>query len=159
MKDGYLRFRLPSGRYLTYAEAKIESTCPLCQGDGKSVDKGALVTCKKCEGKGEVRPSVRYMGINQYTRKWEWIETYAGKWAEQATQGTARDVLAHGLCNAEEAGYEVVLHIHDEILAETPDAAEYSAEGLAALMSGNPSWALGLPLAAAGFETYRYRKD
>jgi len=26
-------------------------------------------------------------------------------------------------------------------------------------MATKPSWATGLPLAAAGFETYRYKKD
>ena len=34
-----------------------------------------------------------------------------------------------------------------------------SADGLSAIMSHNPGWTLGLPLAAAGFETLRYRKD
>jgi DNA polymerase len=99
------------------------------------------------------------MGLNQYSRKWEWISTYAGKWAEQATQGTARDILAHGLLKVEAEGYPIVLHVHDEILSETPDRPEFSAEKLSALMSTNPSWSVGLPLAAAGFETYRYRKD
>jgi hypothetical protein len=63
------------------------------------------------------------------------------------------------LFRAEEAGYSVCIRVHDELVCETPDAPAYSSEGLAALMSTNPSWSAGLPLAAAGFEAYRYRKD
>jgi DNA polymerase len=56
-------------------------------------------------------------------------------------------------------GYQIVLTVHDEIIAEAPDTKEFSAEQLAALMSTPPEWAQDLPLAAAGFETYRYRKE
>jgi DNA polymerase len=49
--------------------------------------------------------------------------------------------------------------VHDELITETPDDPAYSAEGLSALMAKGPGWSLGLPLAAAGFETQRYRKD
>jgi DNA polymerase len=78
---------------------------------------------------------------------------------ENVVQATARDVLAHGMLLADKAGYEVCLHVHDELITETPDDPAYSAEGLSALMAENPGWSLGLPLAAAGFETYRYKKD
>ena len=78
---------------------------------------------------------------------------------ENIVQAVARDVLAEGLLRAEAAGYHVCLHVHDEIIAEVPDSAEYSSDGLAKLMATNPSWSLGLPLAAAGFECYRYRKE
>lgn len=60
---------------------------------------------------------------------------------------------------AEDEGYEIVLSVHDELLTETPDTDDYSHEALAAIMSTVPPWAIGLPLAAAGFETTRYRKD
>ena len=57
------------------------------------------------------------------------------------------------------SGFEIVLTVHDEIIAEAPDTPEYNSEAMAALMSAVPSWAEGLPLAAAGFEAYRYRKE
>ena len=94
-----------------------------------------------------------YMGVNQYTRRFERIRSYGGKLSENATQAVARDILAHGLLAAEDAGYEPVMHVHDEILAEN-----CTVEQLVACMSTNPSWAKGLPLAADGFETWRYRK-
>jgi DNA polymerase len=49
--------------------------------------------------------------------------------------------------------------VHDELITETPDDPAYNPDGLAALMSAIPSWSMGLPLAAAGFETHRYKKD
>lgn len=126
---GWLRARLPSGRYLCYPSPEVDE-------DGR----------------------LSYMGTNQYTRRWERLDTYGGKMVENLTQATARDVLAAGLLAAEAAGYNPVLHVHDEIICETPDDPSFSAEGLAALMSRGTQWSVGLPLAAAGFETYRYQK-
>lgn len=128
--DGaWLRIVLPSGRALCYPSPRIV--------DGK----------------------VTYMGTNQYSRKWGRIPTYSGKLAENITQAASRDVLAAGMFAAEAAGYEIVLSVHDELITETADTAEFNANHLASLMATNPHWASGLPLAAAGFEAYRYRKD
>lgn len=74
-------------------------------------------------------------------------------------QAIARDVLAHSMPLIEAAGYKIVLTVHDEIIAETPDSTEFNAEHLSALMSTLPAWAADMPLAAEGFETYRYRKQ
>lgn len=129
-RDGaWLRVSLPSGRALCYPQPKVE------------------------EGK------LSYMGVNQYTRQWSRIKTYGGKLVENATQAAARDVVAANMPLAEDAGYELVLTVHDEDITEAPDTPEFNSDGLAAIMSTVPSWAEGLPLAAAGFETYRYRKD
>jgi DNA polymerase len=126
----YTRIRLPSGRYLCYRNMHIN-------------DAGQLV----------------YEGINQYTRKWELLETYYGKLVENVVQAVARDVFMTGMRRAEEAGYSVVLRVHDELVCEVPDEATFTHEALADMMSDNPSWSVGLPLSAAGFEAYRYRKE
>ena len=128
-KDNWLRIKLPSGRYLCYPNTALV--------DGKIV----------------------YDGVNQYTKKWETLETYGGKLVENVVQAVARDVLASGMFRAEDAGYEICLHVHDELITEAPDTAEYSVATLSSLMATVPGWALGLPLAAAGFETHRYKKD
>jgi DNA polymerase len=128
-KDNWLRIKLPSGRYLCYPNAGL--------------NEGSIV----------------YEGVNQYTKKWETIETYGGKLVENVVQAVARDVLASGMFRAEAAGYAVCLHVHDELITETPDTDEYSVDELSRIMSTNPGWSLGLPLAAAGFETRRYKKD
>ncbi len=130
-RDGtWLRVRLPSGRCLCYPAAQIDET-------GK----------------------LSYLGINQYSRKWGRLKTYGGKLAENVTQAVARDVLAASLPAIEAAGYRIVLTVHDEVITEAPDSPRYNPEHLAALMSTNPVWAQGLPLASAGFEAARYRKD
>jgi DNA polymerase len=129
MKDGWLRIKLPSGRYLSYPNATIE--------DGR----------------------ITFDGTNQYTRKWERVETYGGKLVENIVQAVARDVFMTGMVGAEKLGYEVCIRVHDELITEVPDTDEYSVGQLAGAMSTNPSWAVGLPLAAAGFETHRYKKD
>jgi DNA polymerase len=130
-RDGaWLRIRLPSGRVLCYLQPRIEEN-----------------------------EQITYMGVNQYTRRWARIKTYGGKLVENITQAFARDVLAYNMPAIEDAGYEIVLSVHDELLTETPDTDDYSHEALAEMMSRVPPWAEGLPLAAAGFETTRYRKD
>jgi DNA polymerase len=98
------------------------------------------------------------MGHNQYTRKWERIKTYGGKLAENVTQAFARDVMYYKMPDIERSGYSILLSVHDELITETLDTNTWTSEGLAGIMSANPEWAQGLPLAAAGFETYRYRK-
>lgn len=129
-RDGaWLRIRLPSGRYLCYINPKVE--------DGQ----------------------ISYSGVNQYTRQWARIKTYGGKLVENIVQAWARDVLAANMPAIDDCGYEIVLTVHDELITETPDQPGYSHEMLADLMSTPPTWAPGCPLSAAGFETYRYRKD
>lgn len=78
---------------------------------------------------------------------------------ENVTQAAARDVMANGMLLADDVGYEILLTVHDELITEAPDTDDYSVAGLAGCMATVPDWAPGLPLAAAGFEAYRYRKD
>lgn len=100
-----------------------------------------------------------YTGVNQYSRKWGRLKTYGGKLFENVCQSVARDVMAHNMPAIEDAGYSIVLTVHDEVITEVPDTSDYSAEHLAGLLAANPPWAPDMPLAAAGFETDRYKKD
>lgn len=130
-RDGaWLRVRLPSGNCLCYVHPEVNEN-----GD------------------------ISYMGVDPYTRQWRRVKTHGGKVVAEATQSSARDVLAYNMPDIEDSGYEIVLDIHDELLTETPDDDRYSSEDLARMMSTVPHWAPGLPLAAAGFETARYRKE
>lgn len=75
-------------------------------------------------------------------------------------QKISRDILARGMIKAEEAGFEMVLHVHDELVAESgEDDEELDDKYLSKLLATNPPWALGLPLAAAGHSTSRYAKE
>ena len=128
-RDGmWLRIRLPSGNFLCYPSPRIDGT------------------------------QWSYMGVNQYSRKWSRIKSFGGKLAENAAQSLARDFLANAMPLAEAADYEIILTVHDEILSETPDSPEFNTEHLSSILSTVPSWAPGMPLAAAGFESYRYKK-
>ena len=127
-----LLIRLPSGRCLCYPMPRPED----CSSD-----------------------SFSYLGVNQRTRKWERIESYGAKCVENAVQAVACDLLCDALLRLETAGYETVLTVHDEAITEAPDTDEYNIGEMIRIMTELPQWAKGLPLAAAGFESYRYRKD
>jgi DNA polymerase len=99
------------------------------------------------------------MGINQFNRKWNRIDTYFGKLVENLTQAIARDVMTHNMPTIDAAGYEIVLSVHDELICETPDTPDYNVATLSKMLAAPPPWALDMPLAAAGFETHAYRKD
>jgi DNA polymerase len=129
-RDGaWLRIRLPSGRALCYPSPQLE---------------GDVIT---------------YMGVNQYSRKWSRLKTYGGKLFENVCQAVARDVMAHNMPLIEAAGYEIVLTVHDEVICEAPDSEDFNDKHLSSLLANNPPWASDMPLAAGGFEAYRYRKD
>ena len=125
----WLRVILPSGRSLCYPAPQVG-------------DKGEL----------------SYMGINQYTRKWERVRTYGAKVFENVCQAVACHVLKDAMPGIEAAGYEIVLTVHDETITEAPDTDDFNEEELSELLAANPPWAPDMPLAAAGFQSYRYRK-
>lgn len=127
---GYLFIRLPSGRCLTYLHPKLD-------------DEGNL----------------SFMGVDGFSKKWRRIKTYSGKLAENVTSAFARDIMFYHIPIVENAGYRVVLRVHDELVCEVPDSPEYSCEQLGKLMITPLPWHEGMPLAASGFETHRYRKD
>lgn len=129
-RDGaWLRIQLPSGRALCYPSPSIE------------------------------KGNITYQGVNSYSRKWQRLKTYGGKLVENVTQAAARDVLAGNMPLIEDAGYNIVLTVHDEVICEAPDTDDFNDKALSALLSTNPEWAPDIPLNAGGFEAYHYRKD
>lgn len=161
--NGWLRIRMPSGTYLSYPNAQVGTVCARCEGTGKHLETGVanatkMVVCLDCDGTGKSDTQIRYDGVDQYTKKWGVIRSYGGKFFENSVQKIARDVFMHGFARAEEHGYAVVARVHDELITEVPDTPEYTAAELSALMATNPSWSVGLPLAAAGHEMKRYAK-
>lgn len=74
-------------------------------------------------------------------------------------QAAARDVLAGNMPLIEDAGYSIVLTVHDEVITEAPDTEDFNDKALSALLSTNPEWAPDIPLNAGGFEAYHYRKE
>ena len=130
--SGILFIRLPSGRELAYAKLRI----------------------------GENRfggESVTYEGLGM-TKKWERMETFGGKLVENITQATARDLLVFAMKQLRNRGFDIVMHVHDEIVLEVPYGVS-SVEKICSIMAESPPWAKGLPLKADGYECEFYRKD
>lgn len=104
--------------------------------------------------------SIGFYGKNQVTGKWEKQETYAGKLAENATQSVARDLLAESIERLEANGFEILFHIHDEVVIDYGGGdADEALEKVYALMSEVPKWAKGLPMAADGWVGAYFKKD
>lgn len=100
-----------------------------------------------------------FQGEHQFTKKWQYIPTTGPKITENIVQAISRDIFKYGQKLADREGYKTILVVHDELVCEVPDTEEYTVGGLEACMSTQPPWAKSLPLAAKGFETYRYHKE
>ena len=130
-KSGILFITLPSGRKLSYVKPRM------------AVNKFG-------------RDGLTYEGISE-NKKWSRIETYGPKLVENIVQGTARDLLAEAMLRVEKKGYPIVMHCHDEIIAEVPEGTG-SVDEMCEIMAVQPEWAEGLPLRADGFECRFYKK-
>lgn len=136
--------KLLSGRELSYHEPTlVPSQTPW----GKDIMKLTFKSFKKSsQGKGK--------GSGWLTQ-----DTYGGKLTENIVQATSRDLLAFSMTNLDRAGYDIVLHIHDEIVSEVPKGFG-SVEEFERIMSTMPDWAKGWSVfAKGGWRGERYRKD
>ena len=100
--------------------------------------------------------SVTYEGVGEQ-KKWLRLESYGPKFVENIVQATARDILVEAMRRLEAAGYQIVMHVHDEAVIEAP--ADSSLEDICAIMGQTPAWAGGLLLLADGYVCDFYQKD
>jgi DNA polymerase len=131
MRDGVLFARLPSGRELSYPAPVIKP--------GRFGTQQITFT-------------------NMEAGRRHGTQMYGGRWAENVTSAVARDLLVDAMKRLRAAGYKLVLHTHDEIVAEMP-IGEGSVEEFKRLLIEVPAWAQGLPVAAKVFECNRFKKD
>lgn len=130
-----LWLRLPSGRHLVYRSPKLvlgkyDSLC------------------------------VTYLGVDQYTKRWERLNTYGGKLTENIVQAIARDLLAEAMLRLDKQNFDIVMHVHDEVILEVDD--RFTASSVIAInkiMAQQPSWAEGLPLNAESTVSKYYKKE
>ncbi len=131
--DAALLLKLPSGRKICYPYPRIvgddrEQRVLFCDNSG-----GRFCDCRNGQG------------------------AYAGIWVENIVSGIARDILAEAMLRIEAAGFPIVLHVHDEIVAEVPEGFG-SLKEFTCLMTRKPAWALDLPIAASAWSGPRYTK-
>ena len=108
---------------------------------------------------GEVKPALHFWGVNGVTRKWEETKTYGGSLSENVTQAVARDLLSEAMLRLDDAGFPIVMHVHDEVVTEIAETEGDAVVGeIEGLMSVVPDWAAGLPISAEGWRGFRYRK-
>lgn len=130
-----LQMNLPSGRSITYYDAKLKtnrfgSTC------------------------------ITYKNIDQITKKWWNTETYGGKLVENAVQAISRDVLVYSMQNLYNEGFTINIHVHDEVVCEVPEEnGEEQLSKMETIMKRNIPWAPDLILGAEGYVTKYYKKD
>lgn len=136
----FLTMRLPSGRDLYYPFPKLEDVEMPWSTEAKPAFKKVVTAMTQNMAKQWVREPLSHV-----------------KLSENATQATCRDLLVNAMFNVTEAGYDVVMHIHDEIVAEIDEGKGNLAE-FESLMTKLPEWAKGLPLKAEGWIGKRYRK-
>lgn len=132
-KSGMLFVTLPSGRNLVYVKPKL------------ALNKFG-------------REGLTYEGVGT-TKKWERIETYGPKIVENIVQATSRDLLGEAMIRLHQSGFEIVAHVHDEVICEVPQGTNRSVGEVCQVMSIPPDWACGLPLKADGYECSFYQKD
>jgi DNA polymerase len=95
---------------------------------------------------------------------------YGGMWTENVVSGIARDLLAEAMLRIEASGRPIILHVHDEIVAEVPTLSQtnhgswissstsplLNLNEFTRLMIRKPAWALELPIAATAWTGSRY---
>jgi len=194
MWRGHLRCRLPSGRLLTYPYPEIhserawvykavddENNVSNIMVGGKNAGEALKQARKNAEaeeliivsdGKETLKTFLTFMGADSKTKRWKRERTFGGRLVENIDQAISRDLLVAGIDRVQKHGHEVVMHVHDEIVAEYPEemvkdalnkkgVLEYglgTVKEFEALMSTLPEWAEGCPVDAEGWIGKRYRK-
>lgn len=128
----FLTITLPSGRKLFYVKPFIQRN-----------ERG--------------REAIYYMGVNQETKKWKTVPTYGGKLTENIVQAIARDCLAESIVRLTAHGYQIVMHVHDEVIVDAPENVDINR--ICEIMGEPIPWAPGLQLRADGFTTDFYKKE
>lgn len=142
LRDGrHNRLVLPSGRSIWYRDARAHA----------DPDRPDRIDRRTFIGKGSGVGHIR-------------VDTHGGKLTENATQAVARDVLFDLIMKIEAMTAQgwparLVLHVHDEVVLETPvQHAEQVLADVKGLMDVPPTWMPFLAVRGAGGIMERYGK-
>ena len=131
----WLWCKLPSGRYIAYGQPRREMV------DTPWGDKRVAVTCLW----GSVKP--------KRGQPWTRRSMHGGLWIENITQGAAADLLRDAVVKVYDAGLDIRLTVHDEIVVDG-----YHDELLGQIMLDVAPWAQAMPLSGDGGHGVRYGK-
>lgn len=153
VNGGFLKCLIPSGRVLHYFNPSLEKERE------EDAPHPEPCMCEVCVG---WKSKITYWGMKvvdgKTTRQWTQLSTYGGKLVENVVQAFCRDILAEAMLRLEATGrYPLVLHVHDEAVAEVPEGTG-SLEEFNKIMEIVPPWAAGMPIESDGWVGCRYRK-
>ncbi len=181
VEKSFLWVELPSGRRLAYKDPSVtwESTMVMAKDDDV-IYASNMTIYRDAIAKGYKKQSefkskrLRYWAVNMKAKKegctipkWTREASYGGKLAENITQAVSMDVLAHGMTLAENDGFNVLMHSHDELVSEATKGKFLTVDDgkggrycprYREIMETTPAWAPGLPLKAGGWAGTRYKK-
>jgi len=134
MFDGlHLWYALPSGRILSYPFAKVV--------------------------RGEVSYRKASWKPASGSEEWPRGNLWYGLAVENVTQAAAHDLLRYAMRELDDLYYDIVLHVHDEIVIEVEDdKAEQAIQDMTRIMTTPVAWAKGLPLDIELTTAKRYGK-
>lgn len=138
-KDGrHMVIELPSGRPIVYRNPRVELL--RAKVAGKPV--------------GDPKPTVVFEHPRGYSKV-----LFGGSITENVVQGISRDLLVDAMEQCELEGIPPVMHVHDEIVCEVPEAqASVKSQEMETIMRNPPQWAAGFPVDVKGYATRRYVK-
>lgn len=132
--EGNILFiKLPSGRRLSYIRPRIYYN--------NSFNKYVIT----------------YEGVDSVSKKQTRLTTYGGKLVENIVQAIARDILGYAMLNLKARGFDIVMHVHDEIVVEVENKVSCVEEICEIMCEENP-YLKDLTLKADGFESMYYKK-
>lgn len=132
--EGNILFiKLPSGRRLSYIRPRIDFN--------NSFNKYVIT----------------YEGVDSVSKKQTRLTTYGGKLVENIVQAIARDILGYAMLNLKDRGFDIVMHVHDEIVVEVENKVS-SVEEICEIMCSENPYLKDLTLKADGFESMYYKK-
>ncbi|MFR9069482.1 MAG: DNA polymerase [Paraclostridium sp.] len=132
--EGNILFiKLPSGRRLSYIRPRIDFN--------NSFNKYVIT----------------YEGVDSVSKKQTRLTTYGGKLVENIVQAIARDILGYAMLNLKAKGFDIVMHVHDEIVVEVENKVS-SVDEICEIMCEENPYLKDLTLRADGFESMYYKK-
>jgi DNA polymerase len=156
----FLFVKLPSGRTITYPMPKVvrkKKNFPRTEiHERLDIETGEIVQVKVKVDNWIEMDVITYMGINSMTKQWSRLDTWGGSLVENVVQGVARDIMAHAQIRTQDAGFEFLFSVHDELVSERTE--EGLLDDYIKVMSEVPKWAAGLPIAAEGYVGRRFKK-